>query len=108
MEQLLMSALMAATSRRDQLREYANLEYSAADAPRIAAGIFEEPGGATTNGKQTRDPSPAAPPKSARGKVEKPSDGEWARPASSDPDPVAAPSYGPQVLTRPPGGPWPR
>jgi hypothetical protein len=105
MEQLLMSALMAATSRRNQLSEYANLEYSPADAPRIAAGIFEEAPGTTPNGKRTRDLSPAEPDKSSLEKVEKPSKGEWVRPISSDPGPVAAPSYGPQVLARPPGGP---
>lgn len=98
-----MSAWMSATAHRSELAQYAELEYSPAEAGRIEAGRFqdsaasgakeEEPVCRVGPGREDPVPEPtlrissdsAAPP----------------RPAHSSP--VAAPSYGAHVLARAPG-----
>jgi hypothetical protein len=94
MEQLLLSALMSATSRRNDLAEYARLEYSRAEAPRIAAGRFGEPGDGHEKGEGSRPTltEGAAEPAPATAPFEAP----------EGPGSTAVLSYGPRVLARPP------
>ena len=101
MEQLVMSALMSATARRTDLTEYARLEYSRAEAPRIEGGRLREFG---------RGPGPGgpAPEQCSREPVEidtvrtdsSPFGGESRAPTRTA-DSAAVPSYGTRVLSRP-------
>jgi hypothetical protein len=101
MEQLVMNALMSATARRTPLTEYAQLEYSRVDAPRIETGRpAEYAAPPTARGSAGRPPvtrpDESVPVRSDRAPIVENS--------NSDPrirDSVAATSYDTPHLSRP-------
>jgi hypothetical protein len=103
MEQQMMAARIAATTRRSQLAEYARGEHL-----RIEPGGSESRPGFLETSKQGTDPR--LPPRNGAG-MPAPVTAELTSRRGSAvagvrvPDSVATLSYGTQVLTRMPGGP---